>query len=121
MKDTVDGINEAAWSRAMTGERMNYPSIKSLMKIKGVTREDAIEIRKIMAGPGRDNGLTRMERIDKILRTCGVERIPCGKGANSPAFLYCNAGGTYDLTIVKRRGRFMVTTWGDLVERGRYE
>jgi hypothetical protein len=99
-----------------------YPSIKTLMQIKDVTREDAIAIRAIMAsGPGRDaNGLTRMQRIDRVLQTHGVEYTPAGRNAKSPAIYYCNAGDTYACTVLKVRGRFRVGCWGDLVERGNY-
>jgi len=100
---------------------VNLPSIQTLMRIKDVSREDAVAIRAIMAGPGKEDGLTRMERIDQVLRTFGVEYIPAGKGRRSPAILYCNAGDTYDTTVLKINGRFSVGCWGDIVERGNYE
>lgn len=120
MRDTVDGINEKAWEAAMT-RPTNYPSVKTLMQIKDVTKEDAQAIRAVMAGPKRDdNGQSRMQHIDKILNTCGVEYVPCGQGANSPPFYYCNTGDSYAATVVKMRGKFRVTSWGDIVERGGY-
>jgi hypothetical protein len=77
-----------------------YPSIKTLMQIKDVTRADAIAIRAIMAGPRQDdNGKTRMQRIDAILNTCGVEVTP----------------------VLKVNGTFRVGCWGDIVERGNYD
>ena len=100
---------------------MNAPSVKSLMQIKDVTEADAQAIRAIMKGEPKVDGLTRMQRIDAILHTHGVEYIPCGKGANSPSIRYCNAGDTYATTVLKIRGRFYVGCWGDWVERGRYE
>jgi hypothetical protein len=100
---------------------MRLPSVKTLMEIKDVTREDALAIRAIMAGPPRVNGLTRMERIDKVLRTYGVESTPPGKNQKSPAIVYCNTGETYDTTVLKINGRFRVGCWGDIVERGNYE
>jgi len=33
---------------------------------------------------------------------------------------YLNAGDTYDLTVVNWRGRFIATTYGDIVERTRH-
>ena len=100
---------------------MSYPSIKTLMQIKDVTREDAKKIRAIMQGSGKVNGETRMERIDTILHTCGVEYIPAGRNLKSPAIYYCNGGDTYDTTILKVNGQFRVGCWGDIVERGNYE
>lgn len=98
-----------------------YPSIKAIMQIKDVSADDARAIRAIMAGPGKVEGETRMQRIDKILLTHGVEHIGPGKGAKSPAITYCNAGDPYATTILKINGRFRVGCWGDIVERGNYE
>lgn len=120
MRDTIDGINELAWEAAMR-HKGRYPSVKTLMKIKDVTADDARAIRAVMQGPGKVDGLTRMQRIDAILRTYGVEVTPAGKNAKSPAFVYCNAGDTYATTVLKVRGQFRVGCWGDIVERGNYE
>ncbi len=112
-----------------------YPSVKTLCQIKDVTPALAREIRRIMAGPGREHVedhcscrerydsrcLSRMERIDRVLGTSGVEAIPAGHNAQSPTIVYCNAGDTYATTILKVSGKFRVGCWGDLVERGRYE
>ena len=100
---------------------MNSPSIRTLMQIKDVTREDAIAIRAIMSGPPKVKGRTRMERIDAILRTCGVESIARGRTTRSPGFVYCNAGDPYAPTVIKIGDRFRVCTWGDIVERGSYD
>ena len=61
-----------------------------------------------------------MRRINNELGTFGVEVIPAGKGPRSPQIVYCNAGDTYDTTILFCRGRFQVGCWGDIVERGNY-
>ena len=102
-----------------------YPSIKALMQIKDVTRADAKQIRAVMACPTLGVGPTRMQQIDSILRTCGVERIERGHGRKSPAIVYCNAGDTYAVTVLRVRTpdgrRFRVGCWGDIVERGNYE
>lgn len=100
-----------------------YPSIKSLMLIKDVTREDAIAIRAIMAGPKGNRNWElkpRMQRIDEVLHTYGVEYTPAGTNRKSPAFYYCNTGDTYATTVLKVNGRFRVGCWGDIVERGNY-
>jgi hypothetical protein len=91
---------------------MSYPSIKTLMQIKDVTREDARKIRAIMDGPGKVDGETRMERIDRVLNTCGVEVIPAGHNQKSPAIVYCNAGDAYSWTVLKVNGQFRVGCWG---------
>jgi len=100
---------------------MGYPSVKKLMEIKDVTRTDALKIRAIMQGPHRVNGETRMERIDAILQTFGVEYIPEGHNSKSPAIHYCNCGDTHDWTVLKVNGQFRVGCWGDIVERGHYD
>lgn len=123
MRDTIDGINEPAFDRAMSRPRgIPYPSVKTLMQIKDVTPEAARAVRAVMMGPKRDDsGRSRMQRIDIIIRTCGVEYQPAGRNSKSPAFYYCNAGDTYATTVLKVDGRFRVGCWGDIVERGNYE
>ena len=120
---------------------MTRPSIKTLMTIPNVTREDAIKIRAIMLARPTEptiktsvhdrasvlvNGewlrpATRLEAIDKILETFGVEYQRPGRGQRSPAFYYCNTGDSYASTILKVNGRYRVGCWGDIVERGNYE
>lgn len=115
---------------------MRAPSIKKLMCIKGVTRPDANRIREIIKGQSQlldgpnalvldgPNALgeSKMWRIDKILRTYGVEYIPAGPNAKSPAIRYCNAGDTYAATLMYVYGRgYCVGCWGDIVERGNYD
>lgn len=124
MKDTADGINEQAWDRAMRGLRgPRYPSVKAIQAAfsQWLREGQAQEIRAIMEGPGRVDGLSRLQRIDKILGTYGVEHIGPGRNAKSPAIHYCNTGDTYDTTILKVNGRFRIGCWGDIVERGNYE
>lgn len=98
-----------------------YPSIQTLMRIDGVTQEIARQVRVIMDGPRTVEGRTRMERIDAIIGTHGVEYIPAGRGAQSPAITYCNTGDTYGVTVLRVNERFRVGCWGDWVERGHYE
>jgi hypothetical protein len=86
-----------------------------------VTPEIAKQVRAIMAGPSRVNGQTRMQRIDAVISTYGVEYIAAGHNSKSPAITYCNAGDTYATTVLKVNGRFRVGCWGDIVERGNYD
>lgn len=94
-------------------------SIKSLMQIKDVTEEDAKAIRAIWHASwrgGENNKVTARERIDAILRTCGVEWLGVHKRLGKAVY-YCNAGDTYATTVIFIGGRLVVGCWGDLVER----
>ena len=63
----------------------------------------------------------RMERINKVLGTCGVEAIPKGRDERSPEIVYCNTGDTYGTTILYVNGRFRIGNWGSFVENGNYD
>ena len=69
----------------------------------------------------------RLEAIDKLLGTFGTEAIR-GEWQNGYwcdiVAAYCNAGDTYDLTVIQVRGesrfnrsRFIISSWGDWFER----
>lgn len=70
----------------------------------------------------------RIEAIDKLLGTYGTEAIN-GEWQNGywcdVVAAYCNTGESYALTVIHVRGetrfdeqgRFIVTSWGDWVER----
>jgi len=64
----------------------------------------------------------RMHALNAETECFGVEYVK-GKGTRrSPSFEYLNAGDTYNTTIVRfTDGRYRVTTWGDIVERGNYD
>ena len=63
----------------------------------------------------------KLRALDVLLDGCGVEHIPAGRNAKSPAITYVNMGDTYTPTIVWVRGRYRVCCWGDIVERGNYD
>lgn len=69
----------------------------------------------------------RMTALDAEAGTHGVEAVwNVGESADDctsrPAFEYLNTGDTYALTIIRMdTGRYIVASWGDLVERGDYE
>lgn len=82
-----------------------------------------LALRRTEALPERE----RLEEIDKLLGNFGVEAIR-GEWQNGYwcdiVAAYSNTGDTYALTVVQVRGdwsgapsRFMVTSWGDWVER----
>ena len=62
----------------------------------------------------------RLEALNAVLETYGVEFIPAGHDAKSPAIEYCNAGDSYAVTILRVNGRYRVGCWADFVERGNY-
>lgn len=89
-------------------------SVKNLMTIKDVTQEDAQEIRRIwktVTNRGEARG-----RIDKILRTYGVEYLGQHKRSGERVY-YCNTGESYASTIIFSGLHMRVGCWADLVEK----
>ena len=106
----------------MTNLSVSSPSVSALRRaFPHLAHGQATEIKRIMQGAGKVNGQTRLERIDLILGTHGVEHIPAGHNSRSPAIHYCNTGDTYGVTILKVNGKFRIGCWGDIVERGNYD
>lgn len=89
-------------------------SVKTLMQIKDVTEEDALEIRRIWLNTR--HRATARNQIDALIRTCGVEYLGYHKRDGVECW-YCNGGDTYATTIVFIGDRLTVQTWGDLVEK----
>ncbi len=69
-----------------------------------------------------------LERINAILRSCGVEGMLLDRHGNDLAsqctergvaldIQYCNAGDTYAMTIMYVNGKLCLGDWGSLVER----
>lgn len=56
----------------------------------------------------------RLHVLDALAGTHGVESFECRDGSVCD---YLNAGDTYALTLVRFRGRYRVTCWGDIAER----
>lgn len=50
------------------------------------------------------------------LNSFGVDGDCAENGEGHITIQYLNMGDTYDLTVVYYRGRFLVTSWGDIVE-----
>lgn len=65
----------------------------------------------------------KLEALNEILGTFGVEYIPAGRGRLSPALEYCNTGDLYAGTILylPERRQWRVGSVGDWVERGEYD
>ena len=55
----------------------------------------------------------RLHCLDALADTHGVEAFETKSGYCD----YLNAGDTYAVTLVRFRGRYRVTTWGDIAER----
>lgn len=100
------------------------PSIKTLKAaFPKLSNDDVMLMRATMEGkhPHAWTPRKAMEILDDILGTHGVEYIPAGHNAKSPAIHYCNTGDAYGTTILLVRGKWRVGCWGDIVERGNYD
>jgi len=95
------------------------PSVKTLMKIKGVTRGDAEEIRAIWKAVESRRWEAR-DKIDVILHTYGVEYLGWHKRQRQHAY-YCNAGDSYAITVVFVGLSMRVACWADYIERNLIE
>jgi hypothetical protein len=107
----------------------NYPSVKAIMQT-GCSKATASVVKRVFTANRTEllddfeaarrrtaecynrPGLTdlRMTVIDDLLETHGVE--------GDENIEYCNAGDTYAPTICYYQGRFVVSSWGDIIERG---
>lgn len=98
---------------------MNLPSIKTLEQIAH-DRDGARRMRKFLeSGFSAHSVLLACDQF--IRKGCGVEHIPRGNNAKSPAIDYVNCGDTYTTTLMYVHGRgYVVGCWGDIVERGDY-
>ena len=64
---------------------------------------------------------SRMHALNDVAECYGVEYVAPGNNARSPGFEYLNTGDTYCATIIRLdSGRYIVSSWGDIVERGNY-
>jgi len=108
---------------------IRLPSVRTLREVFG---ENARQARKVLemsrselvalpAGAERvrecynppDTHDVRMTCLNALADTHGVELFDTRRGVCE----YLNAGDTYAVTLVYFRGRYMVTSWGDIAER----
>lgn len=67
----------------------------------------------------------QMAAVDEILGGYGVEAVWCDESNIEPHASYVNLGDTYSTTIIHkscaagRTDRFVIGSWGDVVERSR--
>lgn len=113
----------------MLTRRRPLPSVRSLRAVFGdnAKRARAIlemsraELEALPAGAARvaecyhppATSDIRMECLDALAGTHGVEAFETRRGWCE----YLNAGDTYAPTLVRYRGRYRVTCWGDIAER----
>jgi len=91
---------------------------KKLKEVFKMTREELI---KLPAGKRRVDECfhppktcdIRMNCLDEVLNTCGVESLRLKNGQFAD---YLNTGDTYASTIIFVKGRYCIGCWGDLVE-----
>jgi len=119
----------------------NYPSVNRISEIKGIDKESAKLVRAIMQEKSRENleNLPIYEKyyqntgkfmynchsmrelriflIDLVLNGFGVESA---QDNNGHYLEWVNLGDTYDLTVCYYQNRFIVSSWGDIVERGNF-
>ena len=99
------------------------PSIKTLERLHWLDATQRKELRQQMKKPldtrrghhGSHAVLTRMEELDRIAETHGVEYLETRKRG----YEYLNTGDTYCPTIIAclSQQRFFVCDWGTLVEQ----
>jgi hypothetical protein len=94
-----------------TGFRIAGPAVKTLSEGLRISKADAQRLKDMM-----DTGAPRiLQAADKLMDGNGVERIS-GVGGG---LMYVNMGDTYDTTLIYdyKTNRFVVSSWGDIVER----
>ena len=94
-----------------TGFRIAGPAVKTMSEGLRISKADAQRLKDMM-----DTGAPRiLQAADKMMNGHGVERIS-GVGGG---LMYVNMGDTYDTTLIYdyKTNRFVVSSWGDIVER----
>jgi hypothetical protein len=93
-----------------TGRTIPGPSVKVMVERLRIGKTDAQHLKDMMV-----MGAPRiLQMADSMMNGHGVERIP-----GRPGLMYVNMGDTYDTTLVYdyKTNRFVVSSWGDIVER----
>ena len=98
-----------------------FPSVKKLSESLNISTANARLIRSAMDAGQSVQKVLRL--ADKIMDAHGVEYIQSGEDTvyDKDGLDYVNMGDTYDTTLIfdHRKGRFIVSSWGDIVERDR--
>jgi hypothetical protein len=87
------------------------PSVARMVKVLGLTKEQAQVLKNLMNAGHVSRTLAR---ADKMLDGYGREELPSSSGR----VIYVNRGDTYDVTLMFdwAKSRFLIGSWGDLVE-----
>lgn len=98
---------------------MNLPSVKKMVD-RGYTLEQATAMRGAMERYRRKSMYKfprhTLNRISEIIGGEGVEEIANPLG--DKRFWYINMGDSYAETVCWIHGRFVLCSWGAIVERG---
>lgn len=113
----------------MLTRRYPLPSVRTLRAVFGDNAKHARailemsrrELEELPAGAARVQECynppatsdLRLTCLDALAGTHGVDAFETRHGWCE----YLNAGDTYSVTLVRYRGRYRVTTWGDIAER----
>jgi hypothetical protein len=98
----------------LNGVRIAGPAVKTMVDRLRISKADAQRLKDMM-----DTGAPRiLQTADKMMNGNGVERIS-GAWAMGGGLMYVNMGDTYDTTLIYdyKTNRFVVSSWGDIVER----
>ena len=92
------------------GFRIAGPAVKTMSERLRISKADAQRLKDMM-----DTGAPRiLQAADRMMSGNGVERI-----SGRPGLMFVNMGDTYDTTLIYdyKTNRFVVSSWGDIVER----
>lgn len=92
------------------GEPLPGPSVKMMVARLGISKVQAQELKDLMNAGEPDI----LGHADYMMSGNGVERI-----SGRPGLMFVNMGDTYDTTLIYdyKTNRFVVSSWGDIVER----
>lgn len=102
-----------------------YPTVKRMMGVLNISREDAQRIRDTME---KKSVLSVFRLAEKILDGSGIEYIAATDDDQYSlnGLEYVNVGDPYTATVMydHKTGRYKIGGWGDVIERdrsGRFE
>ena len=115
---------------------MNFPSIKTL-ETATMDKSKAKELRELLKGERKTRDYKSVQQLEsqcfnspdhvyRLMTACneimegfGLEVV--SKDGNA-VYEYVNLGDTYTTTLIRHipSGRYIVGSWGDIVEKGEY-
>jgi hypothetical protein len=119
---------------------IRIPSLKTLRLIKAIDESQVRELRDLLTGKTDPHEFVGkwidsfkyphypipiheqiMAAANKIMMGNDVEYISPGHNQKSLAIYYVNLGDTYATTLMRINGRYVVGSWGNIVEKGSYD